>query len=83
MVDKKVSYVELEQIALAHKLDALTAVSLFDVFESEKLGTDKKSMAMSFTFRDEQKTLTDKEIDAFMEKIIKSYEKNIQAEIRK
>jgi phenylalanyl-tRNA synthetase beta chain len=64
-------------------LDALTAVSLFDVFESEKLGVDKKSMAMSFTFRDEQKTLTDKEIDAFMEKIIKSYEKNIQAEIRK
>jgi phenylalanyl-tRNA synthetase beta chain len=83
VVDKKVSYVELEQIALAHKLDALTAVSLFDVFESEKLGVDKKSMAMSFTFRDEQKTLTDKEIDAFMEKIIKSYEKNIQAEIRK
>jgi phenylalanyl-tRNA synthetase beta chain len=83
VVDKKVSYVELEQIALTQKLEALTAVSLFDVFESEKLGTDKKSMAMSFTFRDEQKTLTDKEIDAFMDKIIKSYEKNIQAEIRK
>jgi phenylalanyl-tRNA synthetase beta chain len=47
------------------------------------LGVDKKSMAMSFTFRDEHKTLTDKEIDGFMDKIILSYEKTIGAEIRK
>jgi phenylalanyl-tRNA synthetase beta chain len=83
VVEKKVSYSELEQIALTQKIESLNTVSLFDVFESEKLGADKKSMAMSFTFRDENKTLTDKEIDAFMDKIILSYEKNIGAEIRK
>ena len=83
VVEKKVSYSELEKIALTQKIESLSAVSLFDVFESDKLGVDKKSMAMSFTFRDDNKTLTDKEIDGFMEKIIVSYEKTIGAEIRK
>jgi len=83
VVEKKVSYSELEKIALTQKIETLSAVSLFDVFESDKLGVDKKSMAMSFTFRDDNKTLTDKEIDGFMEKIIVSYEKTIGAEIRK
>ena len=39
---------------------------LFDVFESDKLGADKKSMAISFTFLDEEKTMTDKEIDTMV-----------------
>ena len=56
---------------------------MFDVFESEKLGVNKKSMAISFTFLDEEKTMTDKEIDGMMSKIITSYEKELNAEIRK
>jgi len=40
-------------------------------------------MAVSFTFLDENKTLTDVEIDSFMQKIISGYEKTLQAEIRK
>jgi phenylalanyl-tRNA synthetase beta chain len=43
---------------------------LFDVFESEKLGAGKKSMAVNFTFLDEEKTLTDKEIDGWMQRIM-------------
>ena len=58
-------------------------MQLFDIFESEKLGTDKKSMAVSFTFLDGEKTLTDKEIDSMMNKIMNSLEKELQAEIRK
>jgi len=56
---------------------------LFDVFESDKLGADKKSMAVNFTFLDEEKTLTDKEIDSMVNKLIQSFEKELQAEIRK
>jgi len=40
-------------------------------------------MAISFTFSDEEKTLTDKEIDGMMQKIIISCEKELGAEIRK
>jgi len=56
---------------------------LFDVFESDKLGTDKKSMAVSFLFADEEKTLTDKEVDGMVAKLIQGFENDLMAEIRK
>ena len=83
VVDKNVSYNQIEGIALSGKIQELKSVQLFDVFESDKLGAGKKSMAVSFIFRDETKTLTDKEIDTFMQKIIASYEASVAAEIRK
>ena len=83
VVDKNVSYSQIEQIALSNKFEQLKNIQLFDIFESDKLGVNKKSMAVSFTFLDENKTMTDKEIDGFMQKLITDYEKTIQAEIRK
>ena len=65
------------------KINKLTSVNLFDIFESEKLGASKKSMAINYTFIDEEKTLTDKDIDSMMAKIIAIYEKELNAEIRK
>jgi len=67
----------------ALKLNKLQGIRLFDVFESEKLGAGKKSIAINFTFLDQEKTLTDQEIDGWMKAIITSLEKNLQAEIRK
>ena len=64
-------------------LDKLQDLHLFDIFESEKLGPGKKSMAISFTFLDEEKTLTDKEIDGWMNHIMSALEKDLNAEIRK
>jgi len=58
-------------------------MKLFDIFESEKLGKGKKSIAVSFIFRDEEKTLTDKEIDEWMNTIRAAFEKDLRAEIRK
>ena len=56
---------------------------LFDVFESEKLGAGKKSLAVSFQFQDDEKTLTDREIDGMMSKIMRTLEQDLSAEIRK
>jgi phenylalanyl-tRNA synthetase beta chain len=83
VVDKTLKYEQVEKVALGAKLNKLTSIKLFDVFESEKLGVNKKSMAISFTFLDEEKTMTDKDIDGMMSKIITSYEKELNAEIRK
>ncbi|MEJ7589710.1 MAG: phenylalanine--tRNA ligase subunit beta [Ferruginibacter sp.] len=83
IVDKSLRYKELEKCALSLNTAILQSVSLFDVFESEKLGPGKKSMAVSFTFLDEEKTMTDKEIDRMMAEIIAVYEKELNAEIRK
>lgn len=83
IVSKQLQYEEVEKTVQKIRLDKLQDIKLFDIFESEKLGMDKKSMAVSFTFLDEEKTLTDKEIDAWMSKIMTSFEKDLQAEIRK
>jgi phenylalanyl-tRNA synthetase beta chain len=56
---------------------------LFDVFKSEKLGKDKQSLAMNFTFLDDSKTMKDEDIDKMMAKITSNIEKNLLAEIRK
>lgn len=83
IVDKSVSYQSLEESVKTLKIPKLKGFKLFDVFESEKLGENKKSMAISFTFSDKEKTLTDNETDAMMIKIINSIEENIAAEIRR
>jgi phenylalanyl-tRNA synthetase beta chain len=73
----------VEEILGQTRISRLRQTRLFDVFESEKLGAGKKSMALSFTFLDEEKTLTDKDIDEMMQKIIVTFEKELNAEIRK
>ena len=83
VVPKHLPYAEVEKSVNNLKLSKLQEVKLFDIFESEKLGTDKKSVAVSFTFLDEEKTLTDKEIDDWMSKIMTTLEKELNAEIRK
>ncbi len=83
IVDKALPFQALQKATTAAKITKLTSISLFDIFESEKIGADKKSMAISFTFLDEEKTMTDKEIDSMMNKIIGTYEKELGAEIRK
>jgi phenylalanyl-tRNA synthetase beta chain len=83
IVPKSLPYADVESTVKKVKLDKLQEVQLFDIFESDKLGADKKSLAVSFTFLDEEKTPTDKEIDSMMEKIMNALEKELQAEIRK
>ena len=83
VVDKALPYEKVEKAIREARLDKLQEVKLFDIFESEKLGRDKKSLALSFTFLDEEKTLTDKEIDVMVTKLISTLEKEVSAEIRK
>lgn len=83
VVEKSVRFEDIEKITTETKLKKLVSLHLFDIFESEKLGAGKKSMALNFLFLDEEKTLTDKEIEAMMQKLMEAYEKNLQAEVRK
>ena len=83
VVPKGMPFAQINNLVKGLRLEKLQEVKLFDVFESEKLGVDKKSLAINFTFLDEEKTLTDKEIDGWMQKIMSSIEKETGAEIRK
>lgn len=83
ILDRGITFASVEQAARQVKSKILQAVKLFDVFESEKLGKDKKSFALGFTFQHTEKTLTDKEIDRVMQQLIQAFEKDLGAEIRK
>jgi phenylalanyl-tRNA synthetase beta chain len=83
IVSKALPFADVESTVKKVKLDKLQDIQLFDIFESEKLGAGKKSLALSFTFLDREKTPTDKEIDAMMHKIMAALETELQAEIRK
>ncbi len=83
VVSSNTTYHALETVVNKVRLPKLQAMRLFDVFESDKLGVGKKSMAINFTFLDEEKTLTDKEIDSMVAKLIQGFEKELGAEIRK
>ena len=83
VVDHSTTYQAVEAAIHRSRLDKLEEIRLFDIFESEKLGPGKKSLAISFTFLDGEKTLTDKEIDAMMARIMKILEQDLKAEIRK
>lgn len=83
LVAKDLAWDAVQQSVQKIRLNKLQDVRLFDIFESEKLGPGKKSIAVNFTFRDEEKTLTDKEIDGWMAKIMTTLEKDLNAEIRK
>lgn len=83
VINKGINFKAVENAVRKVRPAKLQEVKLFDIFESDKLGADKKSMAVSFTFLDEEKTLTENEIDAMINKIIQSFEKELNAEIRK
>jgi phenylalanyl-tRNA synthetase beta chain len=83
VVTKEMKYEQIKTRINELKLKQLKNLKLFDVFENEKIGAAKKSVAINFTFLDEEKTLTDKEIDNLMNKIMNSLEKDLGAEIRK
>ena len=83
IVNSGLPFAHIENSIKKLRLSKLQSFHLFDVFENEKIGAGKKSLAVNFTFIDEEKTLTDKEIDGWMNKLISTLEKEVSAEIRK
>ncbi|GHT76944.1 phenylalanine--tRNA ligase beta subunit [Bacteroidia bacterium] len=82
LLDKPVSFAEIEKIAYQTDKKLLKEVSLFDVYEGKNLPEGKKSYAISFTLQDEEKTLNDKQIDNLMARIQKALEEKVGAVLR-
>ena len=83
LVDKGVSFSQLRSIAFATEKKLLKSVSLFDVYEGDKLPEGKKSYALSFILEDKNQTLTDKQIERTMANIQTQLEQKTGAEVRK
>lgn len=83
IVPKNVSYASiLQTIKKVHKGKYLQDIRLFDVYESNQIGKDKKSLALSFTFRSDKKTLTEDDLRIEMDGIVQILKTMLQAEIR-
>jgi len=82
LIDKTITYKQIEQLAYTTESSLLKGVNLFDVFESEKLGPNKKSYAVSFILRDDNATLTDEKVEKIMNRLIEKYKNELLAEIR-
>ncbi|MBP5318979.1 MAG: phenylalanine--tRNA ligase subunit beta, partial [Paludibacteraceae bacterium] len=82
LLDKNVSFEQVEQTAYDTDRKLLKKVVLFDVYEGKNLPAGKKSYAVSFTIQDTEKTLEDKHIDQLMSRLIKAFETKLGASIR-
>ncbi|MDE5608262.1 MAG: phenylalanine--tRNA ligase subunit beta [Muribaculaceae bacterium] len=82
LLDKTVTFQQVEQIVRDSEKRLLKDICLFDVYEGDKLPEGKKSYAISITLQDDEKTLQDKAIDATMSRIIQNLTRQLNAELR-
>ena len=82
MLDRKVTFESLRALAFKTEKKLLKKVTLFDVYEGDKIEQGKKSYALTFTLLDEEKTLTDKQIDKAMLHLAKAFENEFGAVVR-
>lgn len=82
LLDRGIKFSQIRDIASRTEKNILHDISLFDVYENDNLGKNKKSYAVSFTLRDDLKTMTDKNIEKVMNNLIKAFEKDLDAQIR-
>ena len=82
LIDKNIDFESIYNSCIKVDKKLIKDVSLFDVYEGNKLPANKKSYGVSLTISSSEKTLSDKEIDNLMNKIIKNLNSNFGAELR-
>ena len=82
IVGEEVEVGEIERVISKKCRKVLEELKLFDVYRSEKLGENKKSVAYAIKFRAEDRTLTEDEINNYMATIINDLEKELKANLR-
>lgn len=83
VLDKKVSFDEIRSLVLTTEKRLIKNIIAFDVYEGNNIPPGKKAYALGFTLLDEQKTLTDEEIEKTMERLMHAFEQKLGAMIRK
>ena len=82
LLDRSVNYAEIERIAYETEPNLIKRIELFDIYEGENIGKDKKSYAVSYILQDEEKTLTDQRIDETMKHLVQAYKIKLNATLR-
>ena len=82
LIDQKVTFGELYHTAFQTEKNLLKEVDLFDVYEGKNLPEGKKSYALSFVLRNDEKTLNDKQIEVTMEKLLHKFKEDFGVILR-
>ena len=82
LVNQEVDFSQIEKLAFQTEKKLLKRVGLFDVYEGDNIAPGKRSYAVSFILQDDEKTLTDKEIEKAMDRLIKALDAQLKAKIR-
>ncbi|MFY9152591.1 MAG: phenylalanine--tRNA ligase subunit beta [Prolixibacteraceae bacterium] len=82
LIDKSVQFNQLRDLAFRSERKILQSVDLFDVYEGKGIPEGKKSYAVSYILRDDEKTLNDKQIEKIMQKLVSTYERELGAQLR-
>ena len=83
IVDEYIEVRQIEKIIEKRAKKLIESIKLFDIYRSDKLEANKKSVAYSLVFRAKDRTLTDNDINPIMEAIISDLENSLNAELRK
>lgn len=83
VIDRNTGFDQIEQILRSVNRKLIREVSVFDVYEGNKIESGKKAYAMSILLQDEEQTLTDQKVDFVMNSIMQKLEKEVGAVIRK
>ncbi|TAG04569.1 MAG: phenylalanine--tRNA ligase subunit beta [Cytophagia bacterium] len=83
VLDKNITFQQVKELAFQKERKLLKQVNVFDVYEGENLGQNKKSYSVSFILEDTEATLNETTIEKVMQKLIESYEKELGGVIRK
>ncbi len=82
LLDEKVQYAELRAAAFKNARKLLKEVSLFDVYRGDKIPGDKKQYALGFVLQDQEKTLTDQDVERVMERLLGTFVNDFGAQLR-
>lgn len=82
MAEDNIMVKQIEEIIKKESGDTLEEIKLFDVYKGEQIPEGKKSIAYSVTFRAEDKTLTDEEVNNIMQRILGQLKRKLDVQLR-
>lgn len=82
LVNKETAYADVEAVVRANAGEYLSGLRVFDVYEGDNIGTDKKSLALSLFWQHPERTLNDEEVAGFFSGVVSQLEHSLGATLR-
>ena len=82
LLDKDIPFSSIEQVAAQTDRHNIQKVELFDVYEGKNLPECKNSYSVNFILHDENKTMSNEQIEKIMQSLVKNLCEKLGASLR-